>query len=268
MRPPSSTHPAATSGSPTRWPATVRRCSWSWGSATTATAGGPLPRLLAEDFRVVVVRQPRASARATCRRARTRREMAGDALAVLDAAGIDRAHVVGTSLGGMVAQELGVRRTRSASTSSCSRARRPAAPTSSRCRSARSRRSPASRCSRPRRRYRLVVENALSDASVAKRPELVEEIVAYRLSHQPPMDGWHAQAAASADLRRAGTARAGPRPDARHARHRRPCRRLRNAQLLAEAIPGARVELFDELGHLFFWEEPERVVRSVREFLL
>ena len=32
--------------------------------------------------------------------------MAGDALAVLDAAGVERAHVLGTSLGGMVAQEL------------------------------------------------------------------------------------------------------------------------------------------------------------------
>src|SRR5690606_33923849 len=33
-------------------------------------------------------------------------QMAGDALAVLDAAEVDRAHVVGASLGGMVAQEL------------------------------------------------------------------------------------------------------------------------------------------------------------------
>ena len=33
-------------------------------------------------------------------------ELAGDAVAVLDEAGVERAHVVGTSLGGMVAQEL------------------------------------------------------------------------------------------------------------------------------------------------------------------
>ncbi len=48
-----------------------------------------------------------ASARATRRRARTpSRQLADDAVAVLDAAGIERANVVGTSLGGMVAQQL------------------------------------------------------------------------------------------------------------------------------------------------------------------
>jgi pimeloyl-ACP methyl ester carboxylesterase len=36
----------------------------------------------------------------------TAREMAEDAVQVLDEAGVERAHVVGTSLGGMVAQEL------------------------------------------------------------------------------------------------------------------------------------------------------------------
>ena len=36
-------------------------------------------------------------------------DMAGDVVAVLDAAGIRRAHVMGASLGGMVAQELAIR---------------------------------------------------------------------------------------------------------------------------------------------------------------
>src|SRR6266704_2873155 len=37
-------------------------------------------------------------------------DMAGDVVAVLDAAGIGRAHVLGASLGGMVAQELAITR--------------------------------------------------------------------------------------------------------------------------------------------------------------
>src|ERR687887_2097178 len=40
----------------------------------------------------------------------TTEAMADDAVAVLDAAGIDRAHVYGISLGGMVAQQLALRR--------------------------------------------------------------------------------------------------------------------------------------------------------------
>ena len=41
----------------------------------------------------------------------------------------------------------------------------------------------------------------------------------------------------------------------------------RNADLLATAIPGARVSIFPGCGHLYFWQEPERFVRELEEFL-
>lgn len=37
---------------------------------------------------------------------------------------------------------------------------------------------------------------------------------------------------------------------------------------LAELVPGARLELMDGAGHLFFWERPEESARLVREFAL
>ncbi|HEY3021629.1 MAG TPA: alpha/beta fold hydrolase [Solirubrobacteraceae bacterium] len=41
-----------------------------------------------------------------------------------------------------------------------------------------------------------------------------------------------------------------------------------NAELIAAAIPGARLELLDGIGHLFFWEEPERSAALVRDHAL
>ncbi len=42
----------------------------------------------------------------------------------------------------------------------------------------------------------------------------------------------------------------------------------RYAQQLAEGLPHARLEWIQGAGHVFFWEQPERVKRLVREFLL
>ena len=65
--------------------------------------------VLARDFRVITF-DPRGLGRSapspyTC----TTDDLAADSIAVMDAAGVDAAHVYGFSLGGMVAQKLALR---------------------------------------------------------------------------------------------------------------------------------------------------------------
>jgi len=38
-----------------------------------------------------------------------------------------------------------------------------------------------------------------------------------------------------------------------------------NGELVARLIPDARLELLDGSGHMFFWEQPDRSARLVRE---
>ena len=80
------------------------------GTAFSSRAWDTLPGRLAERFRVITY-DNRGVGRSTRTRAFfAMRDLADDAVAVLDAAGVARAHVFGVSLGGMVALDLALRR--------------------------------------------------------------------------------------------------------------------------------------------------------------
>ena len=189
--------------------------------------------------------------------------MAEDVLRVLDGAGIERAHLLGTSLGGMIAQELvlaapeRVDRLVLACTTPGGSKAAPMPEQTVRLI------GEAPRLE-PQVALRRFVENALAPGAPAA---LVDRIMEHRVATAQPPAAWAAQAAAGATFdawdRLAeisapklivhGTADVVVDPA--------------NAALLESRIPDARVVLFEGAGHLFFWEHPERFVATVGEFL-
>jgi 3-oxoadipate enol-lactonase len=112
------------------------------------------------------------------------------------------------------------------------------------------------------------VENALAPATVRQRPALVDRLVAHQRA-RPPDPGAAWATAANAGARYAG--------QLRQAGIQAPTLVLhgaadgvvdpRNAKLLAERIPEARLVILPGLGHLFFWEDPAAFADEVTSFL-
>jgi pimeloyl-ACP methyl ester carboxylesterase len=223
---------------------------------------GPARGLLAERYQVVSFDNRGSGESDVPPGPYTTAQLAADALAVLDAAEIDGAHVIGLSLGGMVAQELVLAEPeRVGKLVLCSTT--PGGPKSvpmPQQTVALMGRQPELD---PQEALRLFVVNALSPDPPA---ELVEEIVAYRSVNPPDPAGWWALAGAGA----------GHDAMARLGEIRVPTLVLHgtadnvvdagNAPLLAEGIPGARLELLDGVGHLLPWERPAEFTALVEEF--
>jgi len=194
-------------------------------------------------------------------------DMTGDIVAVLDAAGIRRAHVMGASLGGMVAQELAITHPERVDglVLACTAPGWPFTypmPAASLRTIASSARMTAEAA---RRRH---TENALSAGAVRDRPELVTRLLELQGSRPADADVLPAQAAAGA--RYAGwnrQRRIGVRTLVLHGGADRVVN-PRNGRLLADLIPGARLVTFPELGHLLFWEDPDGFADTVASFLL
>jgi len=226
---------------------------------------GPVLRLLARRFRVVTFDNRGIGDSGTPPGPYSTARMAADALAVLDDAGVERAHVVGTSLGGMVAQELAMgspERVETLVLASTTPGGDDGFPMPRRSVELFSEfaANPSTK------NLRRIVENSVSARTVAQRSELVDEIFRYRLEHRPQLDGWLAQAAAGRTFSAMSELPRLTMPvlvihgmDDNVVDHR-------NAGLLARAIPNSHLVLLADAGHLCFWEDPVRFGDSLEAF--
>ena len=223
----------------------------------------PVADLLAERFSVLLLDNRGIGQSDAPPGPYTVAEMAEDVVDVLDEAGVERTHVVGTSLGGMIAQELAL--------SAPERVEKlvlvcttPGGPHAAPMPEVTVKLISEAPGLEPVVALRRFVENALAPDPAA---EIVERILTHRLATAQPPAAWMAQAAAGAafdawdrlpeieapTLVLHGTADVVVAPA--------------NAELMGERIPGARTKRFEGCGHLLYWEEPERFVEVVGEFL-
>jgi pimeloyl-ACP methyl ester carboxylesterase len=222
--------------------------------------------MLAEDFRVVLVDNRGVGDSDVPEGPYSMERLAADAVAVLDAAGIESAHIFGVSLGGFIAQEIALtspERVRKLVLCSTSPGGSNAFPMPERGVDAFARFPSLDR----EAGLRLMVENSLGDHAVRERPELVEEVYAYRLERAPSVDAWQAQFAASRGHDAYDRIPAISAPTLVIHALADTVIDARNGDLLAERIPGARIERVPDRGHLVMWQEGERLAPIVRDFL-
>ena len=226
----------------------------------------PVADRLARRFQVIAIDNRGIGASDSPRGPLTTRSMAQDVLAVLDHAGIKQASVLGTSLGGMIAQELAL-----AHPDRVDRlvlvATVPGGP--------RSRPMPlgttylfaVSPFLTDKARLRQFVNNALGPSTLRRRPKIARRLAAAKLAHPQSQAAWRAQVAAGMLFNPLGRQRDLTQPTLIVQGTADRVVGPGNAEALADLLPSARVELLDGAGHLLYWEQPRRFARMVAGFL-
>lgn len=226
-----------------------------------------LGELLQKRFRLVLMDNRGVGRSSTPRPPYSTAEMADDAACVLDHAQVERAHVFGMSLGGMIAQEIALRHAARVDrlVLGCTTAgRRAGHPTP--WRSA-ARLVGAMRFD-PERAVAHTAALVVTPAFLARRPDVL--VTWQRLARERPLArrGVAGQLLAAA---RHDTARRLDRIRARTLVASGDADRLipvENSRYLARAIPGARFELLSGSGHDFTTELPEESAAMLERFLL
>ena len=193
-------------------------------------------------------------------------DLSAEVVTLLDHLGIEKAHVLGTSLGGFVAQELALERPDLVDklvlvcTSYGSHAPQTMSP------QALGRMLGWGALS-PESATRRGLETATSDAYRDENPDEFNLILRWRLADSPSLATYYQQAMAGARFDASHNVEniASPTLVIHGADDR--YMPVANAVALAESIPGAKLRVFEDTGHLVFIERAEEVNEEVVSFL-
>lgn len=238
------------------------------GLGATRVVFDPLvAQLLARGLRSAVMDNRGVGASGRTADPYTMAQLAADAAAVIDTLGVGRVHVLGASMGGMIAQHLALdhpehvdRLVLACTGPGRSHAVR-ADPENTAKLLGRGARS-------PEEAYRIACE-VLYDASFARaHPDFIEAQIRDRATRPVPAAVFQAQRAAAWDH---DTWERLPQVSAPtlviHGTNDL-VMPVGNGRILAARIPGARLVEIEGAGHLLFHEQPERFAGAVAGFLL
>jgi pimeloyl-ACP methyl ester carboxylesterase len=232
-------------------------------SGTALHWGEPLLELLRPDFEVITYDHRGVGASARLEGEITIAQMAEDASALLGALEIESAHVLGISMGGMIAQELALNHPEQVRTLTlgCTYCGGPDARLAS---PEVLQRLAASLMSGDRRRaLRTAWETNVSEAMAADGDAYAAFLgIAERAPVAVPVIMAQLRACTAHDS------------SARLARLSAPTLVMHgtddqmlpvgNGHQIAGLVAGSKLEIFDGVGHMFFWEQPERVAELLR----
>ncbi|MGI8730194.1 MAG: alpha/beta fold hydrolase [Solirubrobacteraceae bacterium] len=227
--------------------------STHWGEAFLDELSG--------DFEVIVYDHRGTGGSGPCG-AVTTAGLAVDALAVLDALEIERAHVFGFSMGGMVAQELALRspdRIATLTLAATSAGGTQSKPTGAEVAQALT----AAVLSGDRERVLRTSYGLLFGRAFAAVPANYEPFAASARGSAPPIAVLREQLSAVLAHDAYGRLRGLDLPTlVVHGTGDQILESV-NGELIASLIAGARLELLEGVGHMLFWEQPERVAQLV-----